>query len=325
MIDFNITTKKNLLAFSGGIDSTALFFLFLEQNIPFDIAIVDYNVREQSKNEVAYAKELAKKYDKTCYIKEVTLKNSSNFEKQARDIRYNFFEELITNHNYETLITAHQLNDRLEWFLMQLTKGAGLSEILGFNKFEQKDNYTLYRPLLTTSKETLLSFLKEQNINYFVDESNSDIKYKRNKVRLKFANDLIKEHEIGIKNSFEYLNNDLASLNIHMMPTIQEKELEVFKNINDDNLSIRVIDKSLKKRGLLLSKAQRKEILDKKELVISHKFAIAWTSQAIWIAPYDMTTMEKKFKEKCRVLKIPKNIRGYLSKEEIKIENLAIF
>ena len=52
---------KNLLAFSGGIDSTALFFMLLEQNIDFDMAIVDYGIRAQSKDEVAYAKELAHK------------------------------------------------------------------------------------------------------------------------------------------------------------------------------------------------------------------------------------------------------------------------
>ena len=63
-----ITESKNLLAFSAGVDSTALFFLLLEQNIPFDIAIVNYNVRVQSKEELAYAKELAIKYSKNIYL-----------------------------------------------------------------------------------------------------------------------------------------------------------------------------------------------------------------------------------------------------------------
>ena len=75
-----IKESKNLLAFSAGVDSTALFFLLLEQNIPFDIAIVNYNVRVQSKEELAYAKELATKYNKQIFIKEVTLENLSNFE-----------------------------------------------------------------------------------------------------------------------------------------------------------------------------------------------------------------------------------------------------
>ena len=121
-----IKESKNLLAFSAGVDSCALFFLLQEQNIPFDIAIVDYNLREQSKEEINYAKQLAFKYNKQVFIKEVTLE-TSNFEKKARDIRYTFFEDLIHDYNYNTLIAAHQLNDKLEWFMMQLSKGSGLS------------------------------------------------------------------------------------------------------------------------------------------------------------------------------------------------------
>ena len=61
-LDFSaIQNQKNLLAFSAGVDSSALFFLLLEQNIPFDIAIVNYNLRVQSKDEVFYAKNLASK------------------------------------------------------------------------------------------------------------------------------------------------------------------------------------------------------------------------------------------------------------------------
>ena len=59
--------SKNLLAFSAGIDSTALFFMLRDFDIEFDIAIVDYGVREQSILEVEYAKELAATYDKKCY------------------------------------------------------------------------------------------------------------------------------------------------------------------------------------------------------------------------------------------------------------------
>ena len=95
MINLKINTSKNLLAFSAGIDSTALFFILLENNIEFDIAIVNYNLREQSKIEVQYAKDLAKKYNKKCFIKDVKSENISNFEKEARDIRYKFFNELI--------------------------------------------------------------------------------------------------------------------------------------------------------------------------------------------------------------------------------------
>lgn len=324
MLKFDINTSKNLLAFSAGIDSTALFFLLLEQNIPFDIAIVDYNIRTQSKDEIKYAQDLALKYQKKCFLTVVTIENQSNFEKKARDIRYSFFDDIIKKHNYETLITAHQLNDKLEWFLMQLTKGAGLLELIGLDKYSFKNEYQIYKPLLEISKDRLLNYLKENGIKYFIDNTNSDEKYKRNLFRKNFANDLIKDYEKGIVNSFNYLKNDLNSLNIETQVIYENRLLEVFKNLNDDNLNIKLIDKSLKKRGVLLSKAQRDEIIRQKEITISDKINISMEKNYIFISPKSNVSMDKQFKEKCRVKKIPKNIRAYLFENNINPSELML-
>jgi len=322
MLKIKVSTTKNLLAFSGGIDSTALFFLLLKQNIPFDIAIVDYNLRAQSKEEVAYAKELAVKYNKKCFLKDVNLTTNSNFEMEARNIRYAFFEELIKENNYQTLITAHQLNDKLEWFLMQLTKGAGLVELIGLEEISIKDEYTILRPLLKVSKNDLQDFLDKDKIKYFIDSTNIDDKYKRNYFRKNFSNELIKEYEKGIRNSFKYLENDRNSLKIEIEPIYKKELLEVFKNQFDENLNIKIIDKSLKRRGFLLSKAQRDEIIFQKELTISHKINISITNKYIFIAPKSSTIMTKEFKESCRVNKIPKNIRAYIFEIELNPEDL---
>ena len=322
MINLKINTSRNLLAFSAGIDSTALFFILLENNIEFDIAIVNYNLREQSKIEVQYAKDLAKKYNKKCFIKDVKSENISNFEKEARDIRYNFFNELISEYDYERLFTAHQLNDKLEWFLMQLSKGAGLLEILGLNTEENKNDYILTRPLLECSKKSLEEYLIKNDIKYFVDESNLLPLYTRNKFRLDFANKFMEKYENGVRSSFKYLKNDLESLNIKEKAILEIKELEVFENLNDDNLNIRIIDKSLKRRGFLISQKQRKEIIEQKEIVVSHKISISIYAEHIFIAPKVTITMNKKFKDACRKTNIPKNIREYLFQENIDMKSL---
>ena len=322
-LDFSaIRNQKNLLAFSAGVDSTALFFLLLEQNIPFDIAIVDYNLRAQSKDEIVYAKELAFKYNKSIYTKDVKLENSSNFEKTARDIRYKFFEKIISENSYENLITAHQLNDKLEWFMMQLSKGAGLVELIGFNEYEQKENYKIYKPLLNTTKDELENYLKTNHHKYFIDESNFDEKYKRNYFRHSFSNQFLENFSDGVKKSFEYLQNDLNSLNIQYKPIKQIKDLEIFLNQNDDNLNIRTIDLSLKRRGILLSSAQRNEILKQKKITISHKINISILEDYIWIAPNCSEIMDKKFKELCRKNSIPRNMRSYIFKENIDLKDL---
>lgn len=318
-----IKESKNLLAFSAGVDSSALFFLLLKQNIPFDIAIVNYNVRVQSKDEVNYAKELALKYNKQIYIKDIKLGSTSNFEKTARDIRYKFFEEIIDENSYEILITAHQLNDKLEWFLMQLTKGAGLIELIGFNEFEQKENYKVYKPLLEITKKELENFLKQENIKYFIDNSNFDEKYKRNYFRHNFSDKLLSEYTNGIKKSFKYLQDDINSLNIEITPIKVFHELEIYQNQKDNNLNIRIIDNSLKKRGFLLSSAQREEILKQKEITISHKINISIKEDFIWICPNVSSIMDKKFKENCRINKIPKNVRNYIYYKKIDIKELV--
>ncbi|RXJ91137.1 tRNA lysidine(34) synthetase TilS [Arcobacter sp. CECT 8983] len=308
-----INTKKNLLGFSGGVDSSALFFLLLKKDISFDIAIVDYNFRKESKEEVAYAKELAKKYNKKIFLKEVVLDNTSNFEKKARDIRYGFFDEIIEKDNYESLITAHQLNDKLEWFLMQFTKGAGLNEILSFELQSTRNNYKVFKPLINTSRNELECYLKKHDIKYFIDSSNDNEKFKRNYFRKHFSNRLIKEFEEGISNSFEYLEEDLKSLKNTNSLLYKEKDLEIFKNTKDDNLNIKIIDESLKRRGILLTKKQRKEILAQKELVVSHKIVVTIFENYIYICPYIKNiVLTKEFKEICRINKIPKNVRFYI-------------
>ena len=323
-LDFSaIRNQKNLLAFSAGVDSSALFFLLLENNIPFDIAIVNYNLRAQSKEEISYAKELSHTYKKEIFIYETKLDSNSNFEKNARDIRYAFFEKIIKEHHYANLITAHQLNDKLEWFMMQLSKGAGLVELIGFNEFEHKESYQIYKPLLAISKNQLEKYLLKNNHKYFVDESNFDEKYKRNFFRHNFSDKLINNFSKGIKKSFEYLQKDLDSLNIQNKPLKKIKDLEIFLNQKDDNLNIRTIDLSLKRRGILLSFANRNEILKQKEISISNKINISINEDYIFIAPRVDIIMEKKFKESCRVAKIPKNIRSYIFSQNINIQDLV--
>jgi tRNA(Ile)-lysidine synthase len=322
-IDFSaIKESKNLLAFSAGIDSTALFFLLLENNIAFDIAIVNYNVRPQSKDELTYAIKLAKIYGKEIFFKEVIIEENSNFEKTARDIRYKFFEEIIEDRSYDTLITAHQLNDKLEWFLMQFSKGAGLFELIGLNTFDKMDTYIKYKPLLEISKDELEEYLTNHKLQYFIDNSNYDEKYTRNYIRHNHSDSFLKEYKKGIINSFKYIQKDLNSLSSNSDAIYKNFELEIFINLNDTNLNIRLIDLSLKRRGILISALQRLEILKQKNIIISKSVAISIEDYYIWIAPVCSITMDKKFKEVCRVNKIPKNMRCYIKDKDINIKEL---
>ena len=311
----HLRNKKNLLAFSAGIDSSALFFLLLEHNIKFDIAIVNYGVREQSKEEVSHAKMLAKKHKLFCHSIEAP-KFNAHFEKQARDFRYEFFDSLVTIEGYENIITAHQLNDQLEWLLMRFTKGAGVSELLGLQELTHKENYTLVRPLLTYSKKELLTYLDVNAYPYFIDASNSNEKYERNKFRKQFSDPLMSRYKEGIKRSFDYLRQDKVSLEKRFETIQTEKELRIIKLLTP-RVKVKATDLALKELGYLLSASQRQEIAKEDSLVIGGYWAVEMQDDLLYIAPYLTIDMPKIFKEKCRISKVPSKLRAYYFKENI--------
>ena len=305
--------KRNLLAFSAGVDSSALFFILLKHNISFDIALVNYGLREQANEEEDYALELSKKYTLKAHITHAP-QFENNFEKNARDFRYAFFDRLMSN--YDNLLTAHQLNDQLEWFLMRLTKGAGVHELMGLEEVSVRKEYKIIRPLLQYSKEELLHYLKSNNYRYFVDKSNFELCYERNIFREKFANRLLESYSEGIKRSFNYLKEDKEALNSGVKELFHQRELFVIGYKYPYQVP-RVVDQYLKKLGYLLSASQREELKYENSIVFGGEWAVEVTENRIFIAPYSTKSMPKKFKEMCRVAKIPSKIRPYLFREEI--------
>ena len=307
-----LKAKKNLLAFSAGGDSTALLFLLLKNNIKFDIAIVDYGVRAQSKEEVLYAQELADKYSLTCSL-HVAPKITQNFESSARKIRYDFFEELISTYSYNNLLTAHHLGDRFEWMLMQFCKGAGCVELAGMQMVEQRTNYKLIRPLLHVDKSELLDYLHVEDIKYFEDETNLDENIKRNSFRHKFSQPLLKDNLAGIKKSFKYLDEDKNSL-IQDTQALHVEQFCYFKNL-DIRTNIYVIDKYLKSISYMLSASERELLKTKSTLVVGRKYVINQNDSFVFITPFiDEITMDKDFKEEMRVLHVEPKLRQYFYK-----------
>jgi len=317
--------KKNLLAFSGGVDSSALFFLLLKHNVKFDIAIVNYGIREQSIQEVAYAQELADTHQLKCHIFNAP-KFTKNFEAKAREIRYNFFEELIKQYKYDNLITAHHLGDRFEWMLMQFCKGAGCAEIAGMQKEQHRGFYTLIRPLLHLDKQELLAYLHANQKKYFVDESNMDEDIKRNSFRHKYSTPLLEKYLSGIKKSFDYLDEARENL-------LQEIEIKTidefayFKSSKNKRADIFAIDKYLKSKQHMPSASERELLKNEKTVILGRKFVVNQDRGFVFIAPYitQKSKMPDEFKEKCRVLKIEPKLRAFLYNNEdafLKIQEL---
>ena len=313
---------KNLVAFSGGVDSTALFFLLMEWGIDFDIAIVDYGMRAQSKEEVAYAKELAHTYQKRCFT-HLAPPIESNFEAKARQIRYTFFEQIIRKHHYDTLITAHHLGDRLEWFLMQLGKGAGVVELLGMHEYEKREGYTIVRPLLAKTKQELLAYLQQNKIRYFEDESNNDLTIKRNYFRHNFSEPLLAQFAKGIQKSFEYLQKDSELL----LNDVEMKRCNqlAYTPTTHKRADLVTLDRYLKFLGHVMRGCEKTLFYSNDTIVIGRKYVVWQHPRYLFVAPYiKQAKMQKSFKEKMRLLRVEPKLRGYLAEDEEAVALLSL-
>ncbi len=330
---------KNLLAFSGGIDSSALFFLLKDLNVSFDIAIVNYATREDSKLEVAYAQELAQRYNKKAHIFNAP-KIHANFEHNARAVRYEFFKNLCFNEGYENVLLAHQLNDRLEWFLMQLARGSGIWGLLSLQGVSEFEGVRLVRPLLESSREEICAYVAQRGIRYFNDASNEDLRFKRNFFRHNFSNKLLKHAPKGILQSFRILDsqNALFSQGAQSVEKIldnlfvcaRESKNQCLENqYLDTQKDMRNVDCALKNLGYVMSFKQREEVLKSGfDCELGGRFVVACAGELLFVARKNFHhhhAMPKKIKEQYRLCKIPPKIRPVLFQAGIvdkELENL---
>ena len=176
-----IENKRLLVCLSGGMDSVYLYHqlnsLSLKNNFQIGIAHVNYNTSSNSLKSMQLCKELANKNNHSLYIKSVKL-DSYNFEHNAREIRYSFFNSIKKVEKYDFILTAHHRDDLIETLYMQNSSSDDYSCI----PLNQENNGIL-RPLIEVSKQEIENDVKIHNWTYSDDPSNQDTKYRRNKVR----------------------------------------------------------------------------------------------------------------------------------------------
>ena len=177
--------KKLFLAVSGGLDSMVLLHL-LEQ-LPYEIAVLHCNFQlrglesfgDQSFIE-SYCDQnnipiFTTQFDTEAFAKDYKLST----QVAARELRYSWFYELLESEKFDYILTAHHADDNLETFIINLTRGTGLDGLTGIP--EQNDK--IIRPLLPFSREEILQYAEENNIEWREDSSNASNKYLRNKIR----------------------------------------------------------------------------------------------------------------------------------------------
>lgn len=185
----NKQSVKFLLAVSGGVDSMVLVDLFKSKELNFSVAHCNFQLRgvDSDLDEelvTAVCENNSIPLFKTKFNTQYLLDNTNqSIQMLARELRYNWFNELRQKHNFDYVVTAHHLNDQIETFFINLSRGSGLNGLKGINEF---NNY-LYRPLLSVTKEQIRRYATDNKVHFREDVSNASNKYKRNLIRNKIA------------------------------------------------------------------------------------------------------------------------------------------
>ena len=229
--------KKLLLAVSGGVDSMVLLNLFYK--LRFDICIVHCNFQLRGKESDAdemlvreicqdsYIPYFFESFDTLEFAKE----NKLSIQLAARKLRYDWFQEIISL-GFDYVLTAHHLDDNVETFLINFTRGTGLEGLTGI----PAQNGNIIRPLLPFSREEIENYAQANQIQWREDSSNASDKYFRNKLRHNIVPTL-KELNTGFLDSFqntlhhlqqsESLVNDASKLVFEKVVEEKENKLEI--------------------------------------------------------------------------------------------------
>ncbi len=219
--------NRYLLAVSGGVDSMVLLAVFHKLNLPFEVAHVNYQLRgEESEQDQALVHKYCSERNIPFHLNRTDLQkkldeNNGNLQQEARKIRYDFFRSILQNRSLNCIVTAHHQDDQIETFWLMLSRSAGLAGLSGMSNFSN----SVFRPLLTVPKKTLLKYAVKEKLAWNNDKSNQKNTYQRNLWRNKLLPYLQTE--------IPTLNDSVLLLMNYFKEENNEQKLKVQKYIDD--------------------------------------------------------------------------------------------
>jgi tRNA(Ile)-lysidine synthase len=233
-----IKGKRFLLATSGGIDSMVLLHLFYQSNFQIAVAHCNFQLRgDESDADAVFVKKECEKLKVPIFIKNFETTNYAKNKKlstqvAARNLRYNWFEQILIEENFDYIVTAHHQDDNVETFLINFIRGTGIEGLTGIPAQNEK----IIRPLLPFSRKEIETFAKKNKIQWREDSSNVSNNYLRNKIRHDII-PIIKELNASFLNSFQNtIQHIQASKSL-----VDDASKMVYKQVvqeNDDKISI---------------------------------------------------------------------------------------
>jgi tRNA(Ile)-lysidine synthase len=179
------SNDRILLGVSGGIDSMVMARLFVSAGFDTAIAHCNFCLRgRESDEDEKLVERTASEYNVPFFIRRFETasharENGISVQMAARDLRYEWFEKIRSGNNFDLIAIAHNLNDNVETFLINLIRGTGLKGLSGMKPLANR----IIRPLLFATRQRIEEYCKQENIPFREDRSNTDVKYTRNKIR----------------------------------------------------------------------------------------------------------------------------------------------
>jgi tRNA(Ile)-lysidine synthase len=222
--------QRILLAVSGGVDSVVMTDLFHKAGFSFAIAHANFHLRgKESGRDENFARDLAGRYQAEIYVKNfdtarIARKRKLSIQVTARELRYEWFDELLTTQSFDFIATAHHLDDQVETFLINLARGTGIAGLHGIPVRQGR----IIRPMMFTGRDDIENYARMNDIDFVEDSSNRSDKYTRNRIRHHVIPQLEKLNTSFRQTLTETIDN-LRNAEIIYRNAIEEKRNSIFE------------------------------------------------------------------------------------------------
>jgi tRNA(Ile)-lysidine synthase len=223
--------EKLLLGVSGGIDSVVLAHLTNRMGIEFAIAHCNFCLRgDESDEDEVFVKEIAKDYGVKCFSEsfataDFAIEKGISIEMAARELRYSWFEKTRKENGFDKVVVAHHLDDVLETFILNLSRGTGIRGLSGI----KPKSGNVIRPLLFATRIEIEEYAQENELDFRFDSTNDDIHIRRNKVRHKIL-PLLEELNPSFRRNLHRTIQNLASTESVYLEKIDDVSKLALKN-----------------------------------------------------------------------------------------------
>ena len=190
------------MACSAGLDSVVLTHLCSQMGMQISLAHCNFKLRAgESEEDELFVEQLAEQLNIRRFITHFNTNEYASVHKlsiqmAARELRYQWFAELMDKEELSWVLTAHHLDDSLETFLINLSRGTGIEGLSGI----PPNSNGFIRPLLPFSREEIMEYAQEHGLTWREDSSNEETKYLRNKIRHELVPVLKELHPTFLEN-----------------------------------------------------------------------------------------------------------------------------